>query len=155
MEGVLKLSQQMIEDSIPPNAMTIHGALLASSRLKDREKAVEILRYAADHEIALSLACLRHIMTFIVAETTCTTDNSVLADARKRLEDFARKQDVLLTTEALDLSEAIGIAEAMGNQKLSQNSTVEEIQEREHDIWKNILIKCLALLEKMSSSNHL
>jgi hypothetical protein len=32
---------------------------------------------------------------------------------------------------------------------------VEEIQEREHKIWKNILIKCLALLEEMSSSNHL
>ncbi len=40
MEGVLKLSQKMIEDSIPPKAMTVRGALLASSRLKDREKAV-------------------------------------------------------------------------------------------------------------------
>jgi hypothetical protein len=155
MEGVLTLSQKMIEDSIPPNAMTVHGALLASSRLQDREKAVEVLRYAADHGISLSSGSLRYIMSFIIVETTCTTYNSVLADYRKRLEDFARKQNVLLTTEALDLSEAIGIAEAKANQKLLQHSTVEEIQEREHDIWKNILIKGLALLEKMGSSNHL
>lgn len=150
MEGVLKLSQQMIEESIPPNAVTVHGALLASSRLKDRETTVEVLRHAAAHGAPLSLGSLRHIMTFIVSETPYMTNDSVLADAKKRLVDFSRKQDVLVATEALALSEAIGIAEKMGNQNLSQNLTMEVIQESENDIWKDILMKCLALLEKMT-----
>lgn len=150
MDGVLKLSQQMIEESIPPNAVTVHGALLASSRLKDREQAVEILRHAAKHGAPLSLGSLRHIMTFIGSEIPYSTTDSVLSDTKKRLVDFSRKQDGLVATNALALSEAIGIVEKKVNQKVSQNLTAGIIQESENDIWKDILMKCLALLEKMT-----
>lgn len=157
-ESVLALSEKMMEDSVSPNDVTIHGALLASSRLNDRKKAVELLRQAVDHGIGFSLGSLRHVIPLFVAETARATDDSMncnsLADAQKLVEKIGKQHDHLIASEALELSKTMRLAEEKISHKLSQNLNVEDKHEREKIIWREVLIKCHALFEKLVSSDN-
>jgi len=156
-DAVLKLSEQMAADRIQHSDVTIHGALLASSRLNDQKSAMDLLQQAVEHKVRFNMGSLRHLMKLFFCDNNRPLSSfkyNSLSDVQKSLRLFAKERRTrnandVIASHAIALSTSIHIAEAEGNRKPSMFLKIEDIQEREDTIWNDILIQCHRLAKHL------
>jgi len=154
-KGVIELNEQMMTDGIPPSDASVHGALLASSRLVDHSKALELMHEAAENKVGLNLGSLRHCMALFLPEYV--ENVKTLTDIREAFRAFAKKCEAhdkndIAASQAMKLSKSIRMAEIEGSRLPSDSLKKEDILERQHALWRDILIQFHELAKNLDSN---